>query len=281
MTTSSVPDTSNRGCPSMAAGTPCGRGASRISPSARQRAIRCGTDRSGEPSASPISPSVSYGLQLRSPVQRTLTQPPPTPRTLLTACPPEPFSGLPVGGDRASLLPTVSAPNSSPKGNLSQNGRIAGPAGDPADRPLARPVRRARRDDVATISLRCGSDAAVLPTCISAMFAQRRGTCPDQPLLAHLPTTPPVRPISRWKHPRLAFLQLTQLPVRPHDIKTGPERAPGSCNDSTSTALTRAQGSPALMGLACRCLAATMTQRQDLPADARQPSLDGRAAVAR
>ena len=100
MTTFSVPNTSNRACPSSLAGTTCRRDRSRISPFAHRSTIRCRTDRSGR-----FHRCVTY---LRFPCLSAtvhtygrLSRRPPTPPQLATgACsnfPTEPFPGLPVG----------------------------------------------------------------------------------------------------------------------------------------------------------------------------------------
>ena len=231
MTAVSVPNTSNRGCPSILAGTTCPCDRSLISASAPRSTIRCRTDPSGRLPRCVTHPR-HHRPSATIPAYDSLTRRTPTEQQLATgACsnfPTEPSPGLPIGDKRAFPLPTVSAPNSSQMYNSLQNRR---------ERRLRRlpPVGRSRRDDRSLISLppskevsallaamwlRCGC-LADLHFCNSAEF---RGTCPDQTLLAHLPTSLPSRPISAWKRPRLAFLQLTQIPVHPHDIKTGLRR---------------------------------------------------------
>ena len=143
MTAFSVPNTSNRGCPSSLAGTTCRRDRSRISASTLQSTIGCRTDRSGRlrrrvthlrfPHPSATVPA--YGrLPRRTPTQRQLAT---------GACsnfPTEPFPGLPIGDKRAFPSLTVSAPNSSQNDNSLQNRRDR--------RPLpVRPFRRSRPAD--------------------------------------------------------------------------------------------------------------------------------------
>ena len=227
MTAVSVPNTSNRGCPSSLAGTTRPRDRSPISASAHHSTIRCRTDRPGRfrrcvtHSRHPRLPAMIPAYS--RPATTSHTRTPKTAQHAAT-CPTEPFPGLPIGDKRAFPSLTVSAPNSSQKYNSLQNRR---------ERRLRRlpPVGRSRRDDRSLISLppskevsallaamwlRCGYPAD-LHFCNSAEF---RGTCLDQTLLAHLPTSPLFRPISGLDHPRLAFLQLTQIPVHPQDIKT-------------------------------------------------------------
>ena len=234
MTAVSVPTTSNRGCPSSFAGTTCTGDRSPISATALRCTIRCRTDRSGQfprylahPGSS--RPSATIPTYSR-PATTSHTRTPKTAQHAAT-CPTEPSPGLPVGDKRAFPVLTVSAPNSSQKYNSLQNRRERRPS-------PSRPGGRSRPRDVSTIVLspsqrasaslaatwlRCGC-LADLHFCNSAEF---RGTCPDQTLLAHLPTTPRFPPISAWKRPRLAFLQLTPIPVHPQDIKTGPRRSSG------------------------------------------------------
>ena len=228
MTTFSVPNTSNRGCPSSLDGTTCPCDRSRISASALTSTIRCRSDRSGRfhccithTRPSHLSATVHAYSRLAT---TSHTRTPKTAQHAVT-CPTELFPGLPIGDKRAFPLPTVSAPNSSQMYNSLQNRRKHRPS-------HSRPLRRSRRGDRSPISLSpsqmasaslapmwlpCGH-LADLHFCNSAEF---RGTCPDQHLLAHLPTELPFPPVSGWKHPRLAFLQLTQIPVHPLDIKTG------------------------------------------------------------
>ena len=144
MTAVSVPNTSNRACPSSLAGTTCRRDRSRISASTLRSTIGCRTDRSGRlrrrvthlrfPHPSAMVPA--YGrLPRRTPTQRQLAT---------GACsnfPTEPFPGLPIGDKRPFPLLAVSAPNSSQNGILLQNWRDRRP-------PHSRPVRRSRRGDV-------------------------------------------------------------------------------------------------------------------------------------
>ena len=148
MTTFSVPNPSNRGCPSSLAGTTCRRDRSRISASTLRSTIGCRTDRSGRlrrrvthlrfPHPSATVPA--YGrLPRRTPTQRQLAT---------GACsnfPTEPFPGLPIEGKRAFPLLTVSAPNSSPKYNSLQNRRDRRP-------PDSRALRRSQRADVSRFS---------------------------------------------------------------------------------------------------------------------------------
>ena len=228
MTTFSVPNVSNRGCPSSLAGTTCPRDRSRISASAHHSTIRCRTDRSGRLPRC-ITHPVTIIPQLRFLPTVALPGAPPTQQQFATgACsnfPTEPFPGLPIGDKRPFPPLTVSAPNSSQKYNSLQNRRERRPS-------PSRPGGHSRPRDVSTIVLspsqrasaslaatwlRCGC-LADLHFCNSAGI---RGTCPDQTLLAHLPTTPRFPAIAGWKHPRFTFLQLTPIPVHPQDIKTG------------------------------------------------------------
>ena len=190
MSTVSVPNTSNRGCPSSLAGTTCRRDRSRISPYSLQSTIRCRADRSGRLRrcvTTPRPPQCSATVPAYSRLsRRTLTQ-----QQLATrACsnfPTEPFPRLPVGSRRTFPSLTVSAPNSSQKYNSLQNRRDRRPS-------LSRPLRRSRQRDVSTVSLprsqkasalfaetwlRCGY-LADLHFCNSAVI---RGICPAQTLL--------------------------------------------------------------------------------------------------
>jgi len=140
MTAVSVPNPSNRGCPSSLAGTTCRRDRSRISAYALGSTIRCRTDRSGpfrrcltHPRLPATVPSYSHPTT-ESDVWT------PTPSHQEDNLSPEPFPGLPVGGKRAFPLLTVSAPNSSQKDNSLQNRRDRRP-------PHSRPVRYSRRGD--------------------------------------------------------------------------------------------------------------------------------------
>ena len=144
MTTISVPNPSNRGCPSSFAGTTCRRDRSRISPYALGSTIRCRTDRSGRLRRCLTRPR-STRLSATVPAYGRLTGRPPTQAQLATQacsnCPTEPFPGLPIGGQRASPSLTVSAPNSSQNGNLLQNQQDRRP-------PDSRPVGSSGRADV-------------------------------------------------------------------------------------------------------------------------------------
>ena len=227
MTAFSVPNPSNRGCPSSLAGTTCPRDRSPISATALKCTIGCRTDRSGRfrrrvphlrlPRLSATIPTYSR------PATTSHTRTPKTAQHAAT-CPTEPFPGLPIGDKRAFPLLTVSAPNSSQKYNSLQNRRERRPS-------PSRPGGRSRPRDVSTIVLSPSqrASASLAATwlrcgCLAALHFRNstgiRGTCPDQTLLAHLPTSPLFRPISGLDHPRLAFLQLTPIPVHPQDIKT-------------------------------------------------------------
>ena len=144
MTALSVPNVSNRGRPSSFAGTTCRRDRSRISATAHQSTIRCRTDRSGSfrrrathlRSPRPPATIPAYGrLTRRTPTRQQLAT------GACSNCPTEPFPGLPIGGERAFPLFTVSAPNSSQNGILLQKWRDRRP-------PRSRPLRRSRRGDV-------------------------------------------------------------------------------------------------------------------------------------
>ena len=149
MTALSVPNPSNRGCPSKAAGTTCRRDRSRISPSALRSTIRCRTDPSGPFRRCVTHPRLPR-LSATIPAYDSLTRGTPTQQQLATgACsnfPTEPFPGLPVGDKRAFPPLTVPAPNSSQKYNPLQNWRERRP-------PHSRPLRRYREADVSTIAL--------------------------------------------------------------------------------------------------------------------------------
>ena len=143
MSTFSVPNTSNRGCPSSLAGTTCRRDRSRISPCVLSCSSCCRIDRSG-----PFRRCVTHPrppcLSATVPAYNRFTHSIPTQRQLATrACsnfPTESFLGLPIGGKRAFPSLTVSAPNSSPKYNSLQNRRDRRPS-------RACPVRRSGRAD--------------------------------------------------------------------------------------------------------------------------------------
>ena len=143
MTALSVPNTSNRGCPSSFAGTTCPHDRSLISATALQSTIRCRTDRSGSfrrCAAHPWLPRLSATIPTYSrPVTKSHIRTPKTAQHAAT-CPTEPFPGLPIGDKRAFPLLTVSAPNSSQKYNSLQNRRERRPS-------HSRPLRRSRRVD--------------------------------------------------------------------------------------------------------------------------------------
>ena len=143
MTALSVPNISNRGCPSKAAGTTCPHDRSHISASAHKSTIRCRTDRSG-PFRRCVTHPRTPRLPATVPAYGRLTRSTRTQQQLAPgACsnfPTEPFPGLPIGDKRASSLLTVSAPNSSQKYNSLQNRRERRPH-------HFRPVRRSRRGD--------------------------------------------------------------------------------------------------------------------------------------
>ncbi len=178
MTALSVPNTSNRGCPSSLAGTTCPRDRSPISATALRSTIRCRTDRSG-----PFRQCVTHAWLPRlsttvpaygRPATTSHTRTPKTAQHAAT-CPPEPFPGLPIGDKRPFPLLTVSAPNSSQKYNSLQNGGIAdNPILDLLDalgRVTCQPSYRRRPRGPRHRLLRRGSHVAVLPTCISATDA--------------------------------------------------------------------------------------------------------------
>ena len=204
MTAVSAPNPSNRDCPSSLAGTTCRRDRSRISASALKCTIRCRTDRSG-PFRQCVTPLRFPRLTATIPAYSSLTRRTRTQPQLATgACsnfPTEPFPGLPVGDKRPFPLLTVSAPNSSQKYNSLQNRRDHRPSHSRLD-------RRSRHGDRSIISLPPPQRASTLlapmwPSCRLAFLQLRRnrGTRPDQTLLAHLPTSPPFRPISGLEHP--------------------------------------------------------------------------------
>ena len=129
MTAVSVSNTSNRGCPSKAAGTTCRRDRSRISATALRSTIRCRTDPSGRFSRH-AAHSRHHHPSATIPAYSRLTRSTPTHQQLVTgACsnlPTEPFPGLPIGDKGAFPLLTVSAPNSSQMYNSLQNRRDRG-----------------------------------------------------------------------------------------------------------------------------------------------------------
>ncbi len=133
MTAVSVPNPSNRGCPSKAAGTTCRRDRSRISPSALRSTIGCGTDRSGpflRCVTHPRRPRSSATMPAYNRLAATSHPRTPKPAQHTATCPPEPFPGLPVEGRRAFPSLTVSAPNSSQMYNPLQNRRDHGDLAD-------------------------------------------------------------------------------------------------------------------------------------------------------
>ena len=274
MTALSVPNTSNRGCPSSLAGTTCPRDRSRISATVLKCTIGCRTDRSGRlrrcvtPPRHPRLPATVPAYS--RPATTSHTRTPKTAQHAAT-CPTEPSPGLPIGDKRPFPLLTVSAPNSSRKYNSLQNRRER-------RQPHARPFRCSRRGDRSAITLPPSQSASAS---LAAMWLQCgcladlhfcnspgiRGTCPDQTLLAHLPTTPRFPAIAGWKHPRFTFLQLTPIPVHPQDIKTGflrrsrrPQAAPATA--STSAPGPLAAMSPGLI-LAISPLTAGLPLRDD------------------
>ena len=228
MTALSVPNPSDRGCPSSLAGTTYTGDRSPISATALRSTIRCRTDRSGpfrRCVTHPRHPRLSATVPAYSrPATTSHTR---TPKTAQLA---DNLSHRAVPrtsyrGQKAIPTTYRVSPQQLPKVQFVAERR---------DRRQShsRPVGRSRPRDVSTIVpspsqrasaslaatwLPCGC-LADLHFCNSAEF---RGTRPDQTLLAPLPTSPPFRPISGWKHPRLAFLQLTPIPVHPQDIKTG------------------------------------------------------------
>ena len=129
MTTVSVSNTSNRGCPSSLAGTTCRRDRSRISATALRSTIRCRTDPSGRFSRH-AAHSRHHHPSATIPAYSRLTRRTPTHQQLVTgACsnlPTDLVPGLPIGDKRAFPLLTVSAPNSSQKYNSLQNRRDRG-----------------------------------------------------------------------------------------------------------------------------------------------------------
>ena len=133
MTAVSVPNPSNRGCPSSLAGTTCRRDTSRISATALKSTIRCRTDPSGRfrrcvthPGSNRLSAtSPAYGCPLTKSHIRTLKSSHHADSLSL-----EPFPGLPIGHLRASPLLTVSAPNNSQKDNSLQKWRDSGDLAD-------------------------------------------------------------------------------------------------------------------------------------------------------
>ena len=124
MTTVAVPDTSRRGCPSMAAGTTLQQRAALILPCARMIAICCRTDSSGfivdtAPAAHPYDPSATVSSYSRPTTESGKRTPNPSQHAAILS--PAPFAGLPIG-DKGAFTPlTVSAPNRPEGDNLLQN----------------------------------------------------------------------------------------------------------------------------------------------------------------
>ena len=149
MSALSVPNTSNRGCPSSLAGTTYTGDRSPISASAHHSTIRCRTDRSGRlprcvtHPRHPRLPATVHAYSRLATTSHTRTQ---ATAQHAATCPTEPFPGLPIGDKRPFPLLTVSAPNSSQKYNSLQNRRDRRPS-------HSRPLRRSRRGDVSPISL--------------------------------------------------------------------------------------------------------------------------------
>ncbi len=143
MTAVSVPNPSNRGCPSSLAGTTCIHDRSHISPYALRSTIRCRTDRSGRSRRCVMHARHHSSPATVTAYSRPTRSTPTQPQRATGACsnfPTEPFPGLPVGDKRAFPSLTVSAPNSSQKYNSLQNRRDRRPS-------PSRPVGRSRRAD--------------------------------------------------------------------------------------------------------------------------------------
>ena len=138
-------------------------------------------------SPTPSPSPLSYDSYLRS-ARHRVPHTAPTPLQLADNVSPEPFPGLPVEGKRALPLLTVSAPNSPQKYSPLQNRRDRRPS-------HPRHLRRPRRGDRSIISL-------PPPRRASTLLAPMWLTC------------------------RLAFLQLTPIPVHPQDIKSSLGGAP-------------------------------------------------------
>ncbi len=163
MTAIAVPDASDRGCPSIAAGTTCRRDTSQISPYVLPGTTRCRTDRSGlivgtEHLAHPYGPSATIPSHSRSAAESRI--PTLKPSNHADNLSPEPSPVLPIGARRAFPSLSVSAPNSSPKYNLSQNGRGRGAGRRPRRRDPSRPVQCSRLCDVSTFPAKWNHCAA-------------------------------------------------------------------------------------------------------------------------
>ena len=151
MTTFAVDDTSCRGCPSSLAGTTCRGDTSRIFPCALPSTIRCRTDRSDcvvHPAHAAHPYASSATMHSYAVLPDTFTQRRPKSSEHAGNLSPEPFSGLPIGGQKGITALTVSAPNSSQKYNSLQNRRDRRAARRPRRPLLSRPVRPSRRGDV-------------------------------------------------------------------------------------------------------------------------------------
>ena len=159
MTTFAVHDTSCRGCPSSLAGTTCRGDTSHIYRYAHPSTIRCRTNRS-DCVAHPAHAAHPYASSATVPsysrpdhhLDHTDIGIPQHAANLS----PEPFSGLPVGDERAFPVLTVSAPNSSQNDNSLQNRRDRRAARRPRCPLLSRPVRPSRRGDVSPFTANGG-----------------------------------------------------------------------------------------------------------------------------
>ena len=114
MTTVAAPDTSSRGCLSVAAGTTLQQLAALIPPCALTSTIRCRTDSSGfivdtAYDAHPYDPSATVSSYSRPTTESGQRTPKPSQHAAILS--PEPFAGLPIGHKGAFPVPTVSAPN--------------------------------------------------------------------------------------------------------------------------------------------------------------------------
>ena len=181
MTAFPAPDTSNRGCPSMAAGTTLQQLAGRTSPYALRSTIRCRTDRSGRFRRHVTHPRLPR-LSATVPSDGSRTRSTRTQQAVATGgCsnfPRRPFSILPIGDKRAFPSLTVSAPNSSQKYNLLQNRPDRGPGRRPCRPPPSRPVRRSGRGDVSTISLSPPKGIGIARCDVAPMLLKSRPTRP-------------------------------------------------------------------------------------------------------
>ncbi len=180
MTTVVVPDTSCRGCPSMAAGTIVRPPATAHASYALPSTIRCRTDRSGfvvdpAPTPIPMNPPAtipSYSRPTTESATRTLK-----PSHHAANLSPEPYSGLPIGDKRAFPPLTVSAPNSSQKYNLLQT------AGALCAAPMPRPVEGfASSDRTHTPSICVTCQRITTPTRDASTSSKRSRRAADSPV---------------------------------------------------------------------------------------------------